>query len=75
MIRRAVSEAWGKDHLVNQTEPDDRTDIGGASEFTSLSRSYIYKRTRLGTIPVRRLGTRLVFSKRELKEWMEEKTI
>lgn len=56
-------------------ETDDRCDIGEASRITHLSRSHIYKLTGEKLIPFARFQGRLIFSRRDLKLWMDSKTI
>lgn len=53
---------------------DDRTGIEEISEMTGLSKSAIYKLTMKNKIPNRTFGRRLVFSRSEVKDWMEQQT-
>jgi excisionase family DNA binding protein len=53
---------------------DDRTGIDEISEMTGLSKSAIYKLTMDNKIPNRTFGRRLIFSRAEVKVWMEQQT-
>lgn len=53
----------------------DRVELFEACEITKLSKSQIYKMTMLNEIPFEKYGKRLVFSRRELNEWMRNRTI
>jgi len=58
------------------SEPlSDRIDIKQAVNLIGLKQSAIYKMTMSGTIPHDKYGKRLVFSRRELEAWMEERTV
>jgi excisionase family DNA binding protein len=56
-------------------ELPDRCSISQAAEMTGLSRSALYKLTMKGGIPYEKYGRRLVFSRKELTVWMEERTV
>lgn len=58
----------------NEPQKDDRTGIDEISEMTGLSKSAIYKLTSKNAIPHRSFGKRLVFSRNEIKDWMNEQT-
>ena len=53
----------------------DRITLLEACELTDQSKSQIYKLTMLNEIPFQKYGKRLVFSRRSLLAWMEERTI
>lgn len=53
----------------------DRIVLQQASELLGLSRSAIYKLTMQEAIPHEKYGKRLVFSRRELELWMNERTV
>lgn len=53
----------------------DRISINEACIHTGSSKSQIYKLTMLDEIPHQKFGKRLVFSRKALTEWMEEKTV
>jgi excisionase family DNA binding protein len=53
----------------------DRCTLPAACEITGLSQSAIYKMSMDGTIPKEKYGKRLVFSRKALNEWMENRTI
>lgn len=58
----------------NEPPEDDRTGIEEIQELTGLSYSQIYKLTSKNMIPHRKFGKRLVFSRNEIKGWMNEQT-
>ena len=63
-------------HPTKAPEPlPDRITLQDACELTGQSKGQIYKMTMLGTIPCSHFGKRLIFSRKALTEWMEEKTI
>lgn len=70
IVKQAVSEAQPP-----QSEPSDRIGLTEAMELTGLKESAIYKRTMTGEIPFQKFGKRLVFSRKDLNEWIESKTI
>ena len=53
---------------------DDRTGIDEIKKLTGLSYSQIYKLTAKNAIPHRKFGKRLIFSRNEVKDWMNEQT-
>jgi excisionase family DNA binding protein len=53
----------------------DRCTLPEACEITGLSRSLIYKMSMDGTIPKEKYGKRLVFSRKALTEWMQDRTV
>jgi len=55
-------------------ETPDRCYFDDALEVTGLSKSKMYKLTASGEIPCKQFGSRLVFSRKELLEWVERKT-
>jgi excisionase family DNA binding protein len=55
--------------------PDRVTDLNEVSLITGLRKSTIYKETAAGTMPVSRFGKKLVFSRKELLQWMESRTV
>jgi excisionase family DNA binding protein len=76
-IKDVVSEALrGFRPDVPETPKPDRIDtVDEVSEITGLSKSKIYKDSAAGLIPCARYGPRrLVFSRKQLEEWMAERT-
>jgi excisionase family DNA binding protein len=55
--------------------PDRVTDLNEVSQITGLRKSTIYKETAAGTMPVARFGKKLVFSRKQLLDWMESRTV
>ena len=63
-------------HPTKTPEPlPDRITLKEACELTGQSKGQIYKMTMLGTIPFSHFGKRLIFSRKALTVWMEERTI
>ena len=61
---------------VEHQEPlPDRISLHEATLITGSSKSQIYKQTMNGDIPFQKFGKRLVFSRKELTEWVESRTI
>jgi excisionase family DNA binding protein len=54
---------------------EDRTGIDEISEMTGLSKSAIYKLSMKNEIPHRKFGKRLIFSRSEVKDWLEQQTV
>jgi len=73
MIRNAVSKAL--DLRVTPSELPDRCTFKEALEITGLSKSAMYKKTMDKAIPFKTFGNRLIFSRKELKEWIEVNTL
>ena len=53
---------------------DDRAGIDEIMQLTGLSKSQIYKLSMLNAIPNRKFAKRLVFSIKQVTEWMEQQT-
>jgi len=53
----------------------DRITLSEACELTGLSKSLIYKLSMLDEIPRSYYGKRLVFSRKDLSAWMQQRTI
>jgi len=73
LIQSAVKRA-----LAPQTTPPpkpDRCTFDEALEITGLSKSKLYKLTSSKEIPHKHYGSRLVFSRKELTDWVEEQTV
>ncbi|MCP2043487.1 helix-turn-helix domain-containing protein [Pontibacter sp. HSC-36F09] len=73
LIQRAVARAIAP--TSTPTPKPDRCTLDEALEITGLSKSKLYKLTSLDEIPHRHYGSRLVFSRKELAEWVEEQTV
>lgn len=73
LIQSAVKRA-----LAPQTTPPakpDRCTLDEAVEITGFSKSKLYKLTSSNGIAFKRYGNRLIFSRKELLEWVEEQTV
>ena len=56
-------------------EPSDRCQLKDACEITGLSKAAIYKLTSQRKLPHAKFGSRLIFSRRQLTNWVESHTI
>lgn len=54
----------------NELFPDRFLDIAEASAFTTIPTSTIYKLVSKNKIPYRKKCRRLIFSERELRQWI-----
>jgi excisionase family DNA binding protein len=45
-------------------------DIEGVAEYTTLSPTTIYKKVSLGEIPYHKIGSRTLFMKDEIDDWI-----
>ena len=45
-------------------------DVQGVSEYTTLSKSTIYKRVMNSTIPFKKIGKKVVFDIQQIDVWM-----
>lgn len=73
VINRAVYSALNQ--KAQQPVLSDRCSLEDALELTGLSKSTIYKLTSSKEVPHKRFGNRLVFSRKELLNWVESQTI
>jgi predicted DNA-binding transcriptional regulator AlpA len=73
LIQRSISKVLNIN--LTSSELPDRCTFKEALEITGLSKSALYKRTMDKTIPFKSFGNRLIFSRRELIEWVETNTI
>lgn len=59
---------------VHPKQPD-RIGVADVMEITGMSKSLIYKLNMKGNIPCKKFGRRLIFSRKEIIQWMESHTI
>jgi excisionase family DNA binding protein len=59
----------------SKSEISDRCFLDEAIKVTGLSKSKLYKLTSNAKIPCKQFGSRLVFSRKELIEWLESQTV
>ena len=67
-------KAASKVQEPKQEPKDDRAGIDEIKLLTGLSKSQIYKLSMLNAIPNRKFGRKLVFSIKQVTEWMEQQT-
>ena len=78
MIRETIYEAVGIPH-EKQIDIPDKCDLDGAFQFLNqdlgypVRKSTIYKLTANDKIPCQRFGNRLVFSRNDLRIWIESR--
>jgi excisionase family DNA binding protein len=76
LVELIANEVETRIHRAEYHEPpQDRIGLNEAMELTGLKESAIYKRTMTGEIPFQKFGKRLVFSRKDLNEWIEARTI
>lgn len=76
LVNLIASEVETRIHKSEIKEPlSERMTLQEACKLTGQSKGQIYKMTMLGTIPCSHFGKRLIFSRKALTEWMEERTI
>lgn len=62
-------------HPQRPPEPSDRIRLEEACNITGLSKAAIYKLTHEKNLPHAKFGSRLIFSRRQLTNWVESHTI
>lgn len=76
LVNLIASEVETRIHKTEVREPlPERMTLQEACDLTDQSKGQIYKMTMLGTIPCSHFGKRLIFSRKALTEWMDERTI
>ncbi len=76
LVDRIATEL--EERMTRHTPPaplPDRLSLEEAIMLTGLTRSTIYKLTMDKSIPFAKYGKRLIFSRRELREWIEKRTV
>lgn len=77
-LQQIITESLNKclsDNLsALQPQVPDRCGLKEAAEITGLSRGTIYKMTSSGRLPHTKFGNKLVFSRRQLADWLEQHT-
>jgi excisionase family DNA binding protein len=71
-FRDAVAELKA---IPDPVKLPDRCTLPEACKITGLSVSAIYKMSMDGTIPREKYGKRLVFSRKKLEQWIEDRTV
>lgn len=77
-LQLVVSNAIKKALAANATPPPqkpDRCTFDEAIEITGLSKSKLYKLTASNEIPYKRYSNRLIFSRKDLLDWVESQTV
>lgn len=76
LIDRIASEIEERMHRDTPPAPlPDRLTLEEAMTLTGLTRSSLYKLTMLNGIPFSKYGKRLIFSRRDLNEWIQNRTV
>ena len=74
LVNLIACEVEARIHSVEKAEPlQDRISLYEAIQITGLQKSAIYKMTMASIIPHEKFGKRLVFSRKELLSWVEER--
>ena len=71
-IARRAAELLADRSGKAQPEEDGYLDVGGAAEFLSCPKSRIYSLASLGRIPHYHDGSRLLFDRAELREYVRK---
>jgi predicted DNA-binding transcriptional regulator AlpA len=81
LVNLIACEVEARLHRVEHNEPpQDRVDFDEAriilgTKEKPVSKSQLYKLSMQNKVPVKRFGKRLVFSRKELNDWMESRTV
>ena len=71
LILEVLESYSSSEQVSTKPEADDIGGIEVAMEVTGLSKATIYSRCSLRTLPHRKKGKKLYFSRKELEEWIE----
>ncbi|MBT4412367.1 MAG: helix-turn-helix domain-containing protein [Bacteroidetes bacterium] len=74
LIQDSVKKAIADTDQTQQPEESDRINLSEACKITGLSKSKIYKLSMDSEIPKKKFNGKLVFSRKELVEWMDQNT-
>lgn len=76
LVIQIANEIESRFQKPTPSEPlPERMTIDEASNFTGLSKSWLYKETAKKNIPYHKMGKRLIFLRSEILAWMEGNTI
>ena len=80
MFREVMSDSissLAKDMISpNKVQNDDKIiNTSEAAEFLGISRMTLFRRMKLGQVPYKRLGRRVMFSKLQLTDWIRESEV
>jgi excisionase family DNA binding protein len=76
LIDRIANEIEERMHKDTPPAPArDRITVEEAMAMTGLTRSSLYKMTMTRTIPFSKYGKLLVFSRQELQNWIDRRTV
>ncbi len=75
IISKAVAEAVISLQPAPQLEPSDEIYLEEVALLTKRSKSTIYRLTCTREIPYRKRGKQLVFSRKEILSWLDERTV
>ena len=74
LLKKTIKDDKGCAVVMNAVAPDV-LNLNQASEYISLSKSAIYKKTSDRTIPHFKQGKKLYFKRSELDEWLTRQRI
>lgn len=76
LIDRIANEVEERFHRDTPPAPlSDRITVDEAMTLTGLTRSSLYKLTMTNGIPFSKYGKRLIFSRKDLNEWIRNRTV
>ena len=75
IIQRAVAEAVISLQPAPQMEPSDEIYLEEVADLTRRSKSTVYRLTCTREIPFKKRGRQLVFSRKEILAWLDDRTV
>ena len=76
LVNLIASEVESRINRTEKSEPlQDRLSLHDAEKITGLSLSMLYKLTMDRAIPFEKYGRKLIFSRKDLDQWMNNRTV
>lgn len=75
LITETVTKCLNQKTRIEKVEQPDEIDIAEAEIVTGLKRSTLYKGSWDGSVPCKKRGKKLIFSRKELSDWLESRTV
>lgn len=75
IITASIQKCLSSTPQITPSEPSDRISIDEVCNLTGYTKPTIYKLSFTGSIPCEKFGKRLIFSRHELAQWMQDRTI
>ena len=74
-VAKIVTEVMISMQPIQEPEPPDEIYLEEVATLTGRSTSSIYRKTSLRQIPYSKRGKQLIFSRKAIKEWMNNLTV